>query len=96
MIKRIRVMLEYHCYPVWLYDEDDDVIDTPDDVISDFFFCKIYSNAIQIKLSNRHAEMVIVSKDIVWELGSNGNLISLTVHNQSADVINHTLKELNC
>ena len=28
MIKRIRVMLEYHCYPVWLYDEDDDVIDT--------------------------------------------------------------------
>ena len=28
MIKRIRVMLEYHCYPVWLYDENDDVIDT--------------------------------------------------------------------
>ena len=74
----------------------DVMIDTPDDVVSDFFFCKIYSNAIQIKLSNRHAEMVILSNDIVWELGSNGHLISLTVQNQSADVINHTLKELNC
>ena len=41
----------------------DVMIDTPDDVVSDFFFCKIYSNAIQIKLSNRHAEMVIVSND---------------------------------
>lgn len=28
MIKRIRVMLDYGCYPVWLYDEDDDLIDT--------------------------------------------------------------------
>lgn len=28
MIKRIRVMLDYGYYPVWLYDEDDDIIDT--------------------------------------------------------------------
>lgn len=28
MIKKIRVMLDYGCYPVWLYDEDDDLIDT--------------------------------------------------------------------
>ena len=28
MIKRIRVMLDYGCYPVWLYDENDLVIDT--------------------------------------------------------------------
>ena len=28
MINKIRVMLEYRCYPVWLYDEDGDVIDT--------------------------------------------------------------------
>lgn len=28
MIKKIRVMLDYRCYPVWLYDEDDDIIDT--------------------------------------------------------------------
>lgn len=28
MIKKIRVMLDYGCYPVWLYDEEDDLIDT--------------------------------------------------------------------
>ena len=28
MLKKIRLMLDYHCYPVWLYDEDDDIIDT--------------------------------------------------------------------
>lgn len=28
MVKKLRIMLEYHCYPVWLYDEDGDVIDT--------------------------------------------------------------------
>lgn len=28
MLKKIRVMLDYHCYPVWLYDEDGDIIDT--------------------------------------------------------------------
>ena len=28
MIKKIRVMLDYGCYPVWLYDEDNDLIDT--------------------------------------------------------------------
>lgn len=34
MIKRIRVMLDYGCFPVWLYDEEDDVIDTllPDEL----------------------------------------------------------------
>ena len=28
MIKKIRVMLDYRCYPVWLYDETGDIIDT--------------------------------------------------------------------
>ena len=28
MISKIRVMLEYGCYPVWLYDEAGDIIDT--------------------------------------------------------------------
>lgn len=38
MIKKIRLILEYHCYPVWLYDENDDVIDTllPEELRSDF------------------------------------------------------------
>ncbi len=28
MVKRIRLMLDYGCYPVWLYDENDNLIDT--------------------------------------------------------------------
>ena len=28
MIKTLRLMLEYKCYPVWLYDENDNIIDT--------------------------------------------------------------------
>ena len=28
MIKKIRVMLDYRCFPAWLYDEDGDIIDT--------------------------------------------------------------------
>ena len=29
MITKLRLLLEYHCYPVWLYDKDGDIIDTP-------------------------------------------------------------------
>ncbi len=28
MVKTLRIMLEYHCYPVWLYDENGDIVDT--------------------------------------------------------------------
>jgi len=28
MIKKLRLLLDYGCYPVWLYDEDDDLVDT--------------------------------------------------------------------
>ncbi|MBQ2677797.1 MAG: hypothetical protein IJF96_02670 [Firmicutes bacterium] len=28
MVKKIRVMLDYKCYPVWLYDEDENIVDT--------------------------------------------------------------------
>ena len=28
MINTIRLMLEYRCYPVWLYDEDGNIVDT--------------------------------------------------------------------
>ena len=28
MLKKIRLILYYKCYPVWLYDEHDDIIDT--------------------------------------------------------------------
>ncbi len=74
----------------------DVLIDAPDDIATEVFCCKIYTDAIQLKLSNQPAEMTIVSKNIVWELDSKGDLISLTAYNQSAEVISHTLKELNC
>lgn len=37
MIKTLRLMLEYHCYPVWLYDENGEVVDTllPEELRSD-------------------------------------------------------------
>ena len=74
----------------------DVIIDAPDDIKTEIFCCKIYIDAIQLKLSNKPAEMTIASKDIIWELDSKGNLISLTLYNQSPEIINHTLKELNC
>ena len=74
----------------------DVIIDTPDDITTEIFCCKIYTDAIQIKLSNKHGERTIDSKNIIWELDSEGDLISLTVYNQSPEVINHALNELNC
>ena len=37
MIKKLRLLLEYGCYPVWLYDEDGFVINTllPDELRND-------------------------------------------------------------
>ena len=27
MLKRIRLLLDYSCYPVWLYDENNEIVD---------------------------------------------------------------------
>lgn len=37
MIKTLRLMLEYKCYPVWLYDEKGNIVDTllPEELRSD-------------------------------------------------------------
>lgn len=37
MLKKIRLLFDYGCYPVWLYDENNDVIDTllPEELRSD-------------------------------------------------------------
>lgn len=37
MLKKIRLLLDYGCYPVWLYDENDNIIDTllPEEMRSD-------------------------------------------------------------
>lgn len=37
MITKLRLMLDYHCYPVWLYDENGSIVDTllPEELRSD-------------------------------------------------------------
>ncbi len=37
MIVKLRLLLEYRCYPVWLYDEDNNIVDTllPEELRSD-------------------------------------------------------------
>ena len=37
MVKKIRLILDYGCYPVWLYDENGNIVDTllPDELRSD-------------------------------------------------------------
>ena len=37
MVTKLRLMLDYHCYPVWLYDESGSIIDTllPEELRSD-------------------------------------------------------------
>ena len=37
MVKTLRIMLEYRCYPVWLYDENGNIVDTllPEELRSD-------------------------------------------------------------
>ena len=37
MVTKLRLMLDYHCYPVWLYDESGNIIDTllPEELRSD-------------------------------------------------------------
>lgn len=37
MIKTLRLMLDYHCYPVWLYDDRGGIVDTllPEELRSD-------------------------------------------------------------
>ena len=37
VVKKIRLILDYGCYPVWLYDENGNIVDTllPDELRSD-------------------------------------------------------------
>ena len=46
MVKRIRLLLDYGCYPVWLYDEDNDVIDTllPEELRADIELDKLFDD----------------------------------------------------
>lgn len=46
MIVKLRLLLEYHCYPVWLYDEDGDVVDTllPEELRTDLALDKKFDD----------------------------------------------------
>ena len=52
MLKKIRLLFDYGCYPVWLYDENNDVIDTllPEELRSDI-------EASRVNLSVRNSAL---------------------------------------
>lgn len=50
MLTKINIFLDYQCYPVWLYDENDDIIDTllPEELRPDFELDSLF-DSIQSK-----------------------------------------------
>ena len=60
MIKTLRLMLEYRCYPVWLYDEAGNIIDTllpeelRDDVELDSKFDDLQARYDALFINNNH------------------------------------------
>ena len=60
MLKRIRLLLDYRCYPVWLYDENGDVIDTllpeelRDDIELDSKFDDLQARYDALFIDNAH------------------------------------------
>ena len=46
MIKEIKIILEYKCYPVWLYDENGEITDTllPEELRSDSELDSLFDN----------------------------------------------------
>ncbi len=63
MIKTLRLLLDYGCYPVWLYDENDDLIDTllPDELRNDHSL-----DAKFIDLQDRY-EALFISDEHVFD-----------------------------
>ena len=77
MVKRIRILLDYGCYPVWLYDENDDVIDTllPEELRSDIDLDKKFDD-----LQARYEALFIndaheFSRTLSPRLGANHNRV---------------------
>ena len=60
MLKKIRLLLEYGCYQVWMYDENGDVIDTllpeelRDDIELDSKFDDLQSRYDALFIDNAH------------------------------------------
>lgn len=60
MIIKLRLLLDYHCYPVWLYDEKDQIVDTllpeelRDDIELDAKFDSLQSRYDALFIDNAH------------------------------------------
>lgn len=60
MLKKIRLLFDYGCYPVWLYDENGDVIDTllpeelHDDIELDSKFDDLQARYDALFIDNAH------------------------------------------
>ena len=60
MLTKIEIFLDYQCYPVWLYDENDDIIDTllPEELRSDLELDSLFDN-IQSKYDSLSIVMIM-------------------------------------
>ena len=73
----------------------DILVDREADIMTSKFECIIYKDAIRIETSDDSVADCIVSDNIIWELNKEGKLISITLYDQSAEVIEHAIKELS-
>ena len=66
VIKKLRLMLEYGCYPVWLYDEEGFVEDTllPEELRNDHSL-----DAMFIDLQNRYEALFINDEHVFDYIG---------------------------
>ena len=75
--------------------EGDLLIDTPIDVTTATFFCEIYKDAISVVLSAESVIQTFVSDNIVWGVGPDGGLVSVTVYGLNSEATMHAIDELS-
>lgn len=76
--------------------EDGDVLfDSPAEIETAVFSCRIYSDAVKVKVSDAHPYKQILSNNIVWEVSEEGAFISLCVLDKTGAVSKHCLTELS-
>lgn len=56
-MKTLKIILEYKCYPVWIYDEDGDIEDSylPDDLLGDEELKSLF-DSIQERFNNLYLD----------------------------------------
>lgn len=77
------------------FTKGDIVVDVAEEIVTNKFECDIFNDAIRVTVNDAQIEERIISDNIIWELDASGNLVSLTVYNQSAEIIEHTFEELS-